>query len=89
MNLFYEETFTNDFIYKSISTFLYVVWDSLASNFFQNWTYLKFSANSDIQIKTPNWNLDTLSFSKKKLDTLALLQTQKGFPFRFTYFVNK
>ena len=76
MNLFYEETFANDFIYKSISTFLYVVWDSLASNFFQNGTYFKFSTNSNIQMKTPNWNLDTL----------ALLQTLS---ISLTYFANK
>ena len=76
MNLFYEETFANDFIYKSISTFLYVVWDSLDSNIFQNGTYFKFSTNSDIQMKTPNWNLDTL----------ALLQTVS---ISLTYFANK
>ena len=76
MNLFYEETFPNDFIYKSISTFLYVVWDSLASKCFQNGTYFKFSTNSDIQIKSPNWNLDTL----------ALLQTLS---ISLTYFANK
>ena len=52
MNLFYEETFANDFIYKSISTFLYVVWDSLASNFFKMEPTLNF-----LRTRISKWKL--------------------------------